>query len=531
MVEFVSTPRRFFELAARQPERPAYFIRGDSGWTATDWRTYAGQVRQLAHAFIARGVQRGDVVAILGFNRPEWSITALAAMSVGASVAGIYWTCAPVEVAHVLEHSQARVLVIEDAAQFAKIASERARFTALRDVVAMRGASFPGATEWDEYLAAGTRVQAAELEQRISGLRPEDLGSLIYTSGTTGLPKGVQITDSAYLDFFVHGVGAKWAEYQAGDVVLVAMPMFHVAGINTGILTAGQGAKGIILEQVDPVEILTLIETEKVQHAFFVPAVINFLLQVNQKRPTDFSSLERVFYGASPIAEDLLVAAQNTMGCSFTQLYGMTESLGAGTYLPPEAHDPALGKLRSCGKPWPGFEVQCMREDGTPAPVGEVGEIAMRSTVLMKGYWNRPEATAETVRDGWLYTGDAGYFDADGYLYIHDRVKDMIVSGGENVYPAEVENAVFGHESVADVAVIGVPDEKWGEAVKAIVVLKPGAAADPEGIIAYTKGRIAGYKVPKTVDFIDALPRNPSGKILRRELREPYWAGHTRRVA
>jgi acyl-CoA synthetase (AMP-forming)/AMP-acid ligase II len=226
-----------------------------------------------------------------------------------------------------------------------------------------------------------------------------------------------------------------------------------------------------------------------------------------------------------------LLQAQATFGCSFTQLYGMTESLGAGTYLPPEAHDPARGKLRSCGIAWPGFEIECRRDDGSACEVGEVGEIAMRSTTIMKGYFNRPDATAATVKDGWLYTGDAGFFDDEGYLYIHDRVKDMIVTGSENVYPAEVENAVFGHPAVADVAVVGVPDEKWGEAVKAIIVLKPGETAEPSDIIAWTKARIAGYKVPKSVDFISELPRNPSGKILRRELREPYWVGHSRRVA
>jgi acyl-CoA synthetase (AMP-forming)/AMP-acid ligase II len=176
-------------------------------------------------------------------------------------------------------------------------------------------------------------------------------------------------------------------------------------------------------------------------------------------------------------------------------------------------------------------EVVCVRPDGSRCAVGEVGEVAIRSDVVMKGYWRNPEATMAAIRDGWFHTGDAAFFDAEGYLFIHDRVKDMIVSGGENIYPAEVENAIFGHPDVADVAVIGVPDEKWGEAVKAIVVAKPGASPDPAEIIAYARARIAGYKVPKSVDFTHALPRNPSGKILRRELREPYWRGHVRRVS
>jgi acyl-CoA synthetase (AMP-forming)/AMP-acid ligase II len=218
------------------------------------------------------------------------------------------------------------------------------------------------------------------------------------------------------------------------------------------------------------------------------------------------------------------------MGARFTQLYGLTETVGAATFLPPEAHDPSWGKLRSCGVPYPGAVIRCVDETGAPVPAGEVGEIVIKAGFVMKGYWNRPEATKEAIRDGFFHTGDAGYFDEDGFLYIHDRVKDMIVSGGENVYPAEVENAIFGHPAVADVAVIGVPDEKWGEAVKAIVVAKPGETPTPESVIAWAKERIAAYKCPKTVDIIEALPRNPSGKILRKDLREPYWKDMDRRV-
>ena len=206
------------------------------------------------------------------------------------------------------------------------------------------------------------------------------------------------------------------------------------------------------------------------------------------------------------------------------------ETVGAATALQPIDHVAEKGLLRSCGKPYPGIEVRTVDSAGRPTAPGEVGEIIIRGGVVMKGYWNKPEATKAAIRDGWFYTGDAGYFDGDGFLYIHDRVKDMIVSGGENVYPAEVENAVFGHPAVADVAVIGVPDDKWGEAVKAIVVLKPGADATAADVIAFARTRIAGYKVPKSVDFVAALPRNPSGKILRRELREPYLAGKKRRV-
>jgi acyl-CoA synthetase (AMP-forming)/AMP-acid ligase II len=258
--------------------------------------------------------------------------------------------------------------------------------------------------------------------------------------------------------------------------------------------------------------------------------VILFLTQQPNARQTDFSSLKIISYGASPIAQDLLLTAKEIMGCDFLQVYGLTETTGGATVLRPEEHDPALGKLRSCGKPAPGHEIRVVDNSGRSLPPREVGEIVIRAPNVMKGYWNRQEATGKAIVDEWFYTGDAGYFDEDGYLYIHDRVKDMIVSGGENIYPAEVENAIFGHPSVADVAVIGVPDPKWGEAVKAVVVPKPGTKPDEAGIIAWARERIAGYKLPKSVDFIEALPRNPTGKILRRELRKPYWEGRDRQV-
>jgi acyl-CoA synthetase (AMP-forming)/AMP-acid ligase II len=478
---------------------------------------------RIANGLIAAGLVPGDRVAVYAANSDRYVEVLFGCAKARVVLVGVNARLAPPEVAYVLDDSHARILFV--GAHFYEAAAASVGLVAATPphVIALDGGhdSWPSYEDW--HAGQDARDPALAIE-------PHDDVVQLYTSGTTGLPKGVQITDANYQAFFKFGIGAKWAAYEVGDPVLVAMPLFHVAGINSAILCVAQGARSVILEQVDPVEILRLIPAEQIKHAFFVPAVINFLLQVNAKMPTDFSSLERIFYGASPIAEDLLMAAQSTIGCSFTQLYGMTESLGAGTYLPPEAHDPARGKLRSCGIAWPGFEIECRRDDGSVCEVGEVGEIAMRSTTIMKGYWNRPEATIETVRDGWLYTGDAGFMDNEGFLYIHDRVKDMIVSGGENIYPAEVENAVFGHPAIADVAVIGVPDEKWGEAVKAIVVKKPGAEVSPEDIIAFTRERIAGFKVPKSVDFIDALPRNPSGKILRRELREPFWAGQTRRV-
>ena len=322
-----------------------------------------------------------------------------------------------------------------------------------------------------------------------------------------------------------------YRDIEEGGVNLVCMPIFHVAGTNMGIAGMVTGAKSIIIPEVDPSLILKLIEQEKIQHTIFVPAVILFLIQHPESANTDFSSLETVIYGASPITDDTLLKAMDLMKCNFWQVYGLTETNGAITFLYPEDHEISRGKLRSCGKAAKGVGLRVVDSDDNDVPVGEVGEVIIKSELNMKGYWNRPEATAEAIKDGWFYSGDVGYFDDEGFLYIHDRVKDMIVSGGENIYPAEVENALLSHPQIADAAVIGIPDDKWGEATKAFIVQADGEPLDEAEVISYVRTQIAGYKCPKTVEHINELPRNPSGKILRKDLRAPYWEGKERNVS
>jgi acyl-CoA synthetase (AMP-forming)/AMP-acid ligase II len=351
----------------------------------------------------------------------------------------------------------------------------------------------------------------------------------LYTSGTTGLPKGVRLTNANYSAFLGLRHMVDGFSYGADDTVLILMPMFHVAGTNISFSGLAAGGRIVLQAEFVPQAVLKAFGEEKVAHVFLAPVMINALLQTPGVEDADFSSLKTVSYGASPISEAVLAKATKTFGCGFIQFYGMTETTGAGTTLAPSEHVGEL--LRSCGRPWATLETRIADEHGNEVPQGEIGEIEIRGPIIMAGYWNRPEATTETIRpDGWLRTGDAGFMDENGFFFVHDRVKDMIVSGGENVYPAEVENAILGCPGVADAAVIGVPDERWGEAVKAIVVAAPGQAPDPVAIIAYTRERIAAYKAPKSVDFIDALPRNPSGKVLRRELRKPYWEGRDRNI-
>ena len=505
--------------AAAAPDQVAQVFEGRE----TTYGELDARASQVAQALIADGCKPDTRVGFMGKGSDRYFEMLYGAFKAKAVVVGINWRLAAPEVAYVLNDSRAEILFV--GAEFYDIVEKvLPECPTVRKVVALDG----GRNDWQSFDDWRDAQKPADPKLPAD---PEDDVIQLYTSGTTGHPKGVQLTNANYISAFDQGSKAGWANWSQGEVVLVCMPLFHVAGVNIGLIGNMRGCKNLILKDVDPALILKLIESEKINIAFLVPAVILFLLQQSDIARADVSSMRRILYGASPIAEDVLRRAQETFkGTDFVQVYGLTETTGSATNLPPEAHDPAKGKLRSCGIPNPGVEVRVVNDKGEDVPAGDVGEIVIRSGSIMKGYWNRAEATKDSISDGWFFTGDAGYFDKDGYLFIHDRVKDMIVSGGENVYPAEVENALFGHEAIADAAVIGVPDEKWGEAVKAIVVLKPDQRATQEEIIAFAKTRIAGYKVPKSVDFIEALPRNPSGKILRRELRAPFWEGRTRMV-
>lgn len=323
--------------------------------------------------------------------------------------------------------------------------------------------------------------------------------------------------------------------FTADSVNLVAMPLFHIGG--SGWAAAGQyvGMSSIIMRDIDPVALVKLIGEQRITHGFVVPALLQFTLGVPDIDKADFSSLKLIVYGASPISDAVLAGSIRAYKCNFMQVYGLTETTGVVTMLWPEDHDlegPNKHRLRSCGKPSLGVELRIVDvETRKDVAQGEVGEIWLRSAQVMKGYWKMPEATAEAiVEGGWFRSGDAGYLDKDGYCYIYDRVKDMIVSGGENIYPAEVENALMAHPAIADVAVIGVPDEKWGEVPMAIVVRKKDVAITEKEIIDFAKTRLASFKCPKSVMWAEALPRNPSGKILKKDLRAPYWEGRTRLV-
>lgn len=504
--------------AEQRSDEVALWYKGEE----TTFTELNSRANQVANGLIALGVTPDQRVGYLAKNTAVYYEMMYGCAKARAVMNGVNTRLAAPEVQFILSDAQVQVLFVGPD-WFEMIEQIKDDCPHLEHIITVEDTR----EGWPEYTAWRDGQAATE-----TGLTTQDQDDVIqlYTSGTTGLPKGVMLTNDNYRSFLDQAGQLDWASYGIGDTVMNAMPLFHVAGVNAGVVATAQGARTVVLPEINPAEILDLIESEKINHAFWVPAVILMLSQMPDFRDRDYSSLQQVFYGASPITEDLLVTAVEVMGARFTQLYGLTETVGGGTYLPPDAHDPSWGKLRSCGVPYPSTIVRCVDSQGNSVPTGDVGEIVIQSGFVMKGYWNRPEATEDAIRNGFFHTGDAGYFDEDGFLFIHDRVKDMIVSGGENVYPAEVENAIFGHPDVADVAVIGVPDEKWGESVKAIIVAKEGTNPTPDSIIAWARERIAGYKCPKSVDQVEALPRNPSGKILRKDLREPYWEGQERRV-
>jgi acyl-CoA synthetase (AMP-forming)/AMP-acid ligase II len=487
----------------------------------TDYAMLDRHTNRVANALLDMGLKPGDRVAHLGKNSDAAIELMLGAAKAGVVLVPVIWRLAPDEIAWILRDSGARHLFVD--AVFAETAGKLA--DGLDSVIIMDSDSANGFAAW--------RDVASDAPPPVT-VDAEDILLQLYTSGTTGKPKGAMLTHANVTRFrpLVDSSGLEWLSSQPGETAMLAMPFAHIAGVGTALLNVYGAQENIVLREFDPGAVLEAIETHRLKRLFLVPAALQILLGHPRAKETDFSSLRYFSYGASPIPLELLKAGIAVLGCEFMQVYGMTETWGPVTALAPEDHRPErVHVMTSAGKAMPGVELKVVDEEGRTLPPNTVGEVMVRGPMVMKGYWNRPEETARAIdADGWLRTGDAGLLDEEGYLFIQDRIKDMIISGGENVYPAEVESAIYGHPDVADVAVIGVPDAKWGEAVKAIVVPRPGVSPDPASIIAHARDRIAHFKCPKSVDFIDALPRNPSGKILRRTLREPYWAGQSRNV-
>ncbi|MBL8339451.1 MAG: long-chain-fatty-acid--CoA ligase [Rhodoferax sp.] len=497
--------------AARTPSAPALTY-GDVTWTFGDLDALSSR---SAQALRAAGVQPGDRVALLTKNQAECFELMFACNKIGAILVGLNWRLAPLEITAIVADATPSIVVVGATEQ--GLLSDAARATpGLRRVLVL-------GAEYDAWRAAAPATD--------TGYTPaaDDVFLLLYTSGTTGLPKGVMLTNRGMA--YTRRLAGFWG-MTPSSVNLVAMPMFHIGGCGYGSSTMLAGGHTVLMREVNPATAITLIERHRVTHTFFVPTVVQMLLDVPGVAQADLSSLQLLMYGAAPIGDVLLRRALQVLRCRFIQAYGMTETSGTVVDLLPEDHEPdgpRADLLRSVGQALPWVELRVIDPNTLDdAPTGQVGEIWIRSEMVMQGYWKNPQATREAIMDGgWLRTGDAAYLDAQGYIYLFDRFKDMIISGGENIYPAEVENAINAHPAVQEVAVIGVPHPRWGETPLAVVVVRPGHRLEGQALIDFTRGRLAHYKCPTAVEFADTLPRNASGKLLKRELRRLQQEGRT----
>jgi len=499
--------------ASEKPDATALEQDGD----AISFAQIEKRSRQIVAMLAAHGIGKGDRIAWLGKNARHYFELFYSAARAGVVMVPIGWRLAAPEIAYILQDTGAKALFIDDG---------------FEELAALACMQMDAPPEVIDTPSAKAQIAASPADD-FEPAGPDDAVLQLYTSGTTGNPKGAVLTNRNLfaLRLPAEQAGQPWSKWDEDEAILVCMPCAHIGGTGLGIMAIAAGIRGIVQAEFTPLGVLEAFE-QGITRLFIVPAALQMVVHHPRAKTTDFSAVKYVMYGAAPIPLDLLREAVQTMpDAGFLQCYGMTETTGTIAMLPPDDH--ALDgnqRMRSAGKAVPGTELKIIGEDGQELPRGEVGELIVKSPSNMAGYWHLPEATAASLVDGWMHTGDAAYMDDDGYVYIQDRMKDMIISGGENVYPAQVESAIYGHPAVAEVAVIGVPDDTWGEAVKACVVPKPGADLDPNDIIGWTRERLAGFKVPKSIDVIEALPRNASGKILRRELRAPYWEGRERQV-
>lgn len=505
------------DLAARHPGSPAIL---DTAGAVLDWSGLADRVARVAGVLRARepavggvapaGLELGDRVALLAPNSTFFFETLFGIAHAGLIAVPLNFRLHPDELAFQIADSGARLVLAHET--FA------ANLSRVPDDVTTLSIAETGGDVWADKVAAASSLAMADVAR-------DDVVGIFYTGGTTGTPKGVQLTHGNLLAN-ADNVAPRFG-YRRDDVILHAAPMFHLADLGATMAQLRTGGAHTFLPAFSPANVARAVAVTGATVTTLAPTMVDMLLRDPDVDDADLASLRLVLYGGGPIGEAVLTRALARLRCDWIQGYGQTEATHTVCYLGPEEHRAAAtapGRLRSCGKPIGGIDVQLGDDEGCPVPLGDVGEVQVRGGIVMKGYWRRPEETRAAFANGWLKTGDLGRQDADGYIYLVDRKKDMIVSGGENVFSAEVENVLGSCPGVVEAAVIGVPDERWGERVHAVVVAVEGAGLDAAAIDGHCRAHLAGYKVPRSVAFVDVLPKTAAGKIAKGDLRRPYWA-------
>ena len=510
---------RLDHWAAVKPGEEAVLYLGRS----FTWAEFDDRVRRLAGALAERGIGRGDTVAFLDKNHPACVETTLAAARLGAATAIINFRLAGDEMDYVINDCGATLIIVgtELTGSIEKI---RDRLPKVAHVISVT----PEGGDGDEYEAM---LAAATPRGRGADVTPQDVCVIMYSSGTTGNPKGIRLSQA---NLVAHTLNAGSFEFAPDDKNMVAMPLFHVGGSSYMQFGIHAGIPSIMTREVDGASLAGAL-LQGATRTFLVPAVLGKVMEMGPDAVALFNRLRTFLYGASPMPPALLQKALAEFpDTDFVQVYGLTEVCGAVTQLSAEAHRDTSHpeRLTSAGRPALEVEVKVVDPDTLDeVPIGQPGELWFRTPQLMEGYHNKPDATAEAITgDGWFRTGDIGRVDDEGFVFVEDRLKDMIISGGENIYSVEVERALTDHPAVLDAAVFGIPDEKWGESVKAVVELSEGRQTSPEELIAWCRERLAHYKCPRSVDIMDELPRNPTGKLLKKDLRKPYWENRDRAI-
>ena len=491
------------------------------------WTQMLDRVARLAGGLQGLGMKTGDRVALLSLNSDRYIEYYFASVWGGGAMMPMNIRWAVAECVYALNDAGAEILIVDDA--FKGIAVEiKLQVPGLKTLI------YCGDDETPEGMENYQDIVASSAATEDAGRGGDDLAGIFYTGGTTGFPKGVMLS---HTNLYVGGVAnAHELNMREGTVYLHAAPMFHIADLLYFAALSFMAGTHVVIPMFTPEGTLAAIEKHKPSQVLLVPVMLQMVLQSDQLARTDVSSLTSITYGASPITQSILVDAFEKFPCaSFIQAFGQTELSPVATVLAEDYHvleGPKSGKLRSAGRPTRVSEIRIIDENMVEVSRGDVGQITVKGPTTMLGYWNKPEVTAETIIDGWVLTGDAGYMDEDGFIFLMDRVKDMIVSGGENVYSAEVENAIGQHPAVATSAVIGIPSEQWGESVHALVILHPGVEVTSEELKKHCHTLIAGYKCPRSIKITtEPFPLSGANKVLKTELRKPYWEAQERQIS